>query len=263
MVNSCNEMNHKSCGKCHCYPCCCQCPPGPNGPPGKDGPQGEQGAQGPQGEQGLQGPAGPQGPQGPMGAQGPQGEPGPQGEQGSPGAQGPQGESVAGPQGLPGPKGQDGGTGASGNPSCQQHAHFYALEQTLAEGERVKFITGTNSGIVTLSDDGTEIRIRLYYDGYFFIASAWSAIADGALALELSVNGTKIPYMNYVLDTAQTSLVSAIPGYIILRLEAGDIISVINYAPETTLAVPTNNTSAGSPSNAAATLTIFKIGDAY
>lgn len=75
----------------------------------------------------------------------------------------------------------------------------------------------------------------------------------------LALNGTKIPFMNYTLGTAQNSLTSAIPGALILSVESGDSLSVINYAPESVLAVPINNTSLGSPSNAAATITLFKL----
>ena len=78
--------------------------------------------------------------------------------------------------------------------------------------------------------------------------------------MELTVNGVKIPFMTYVLGTAETDLVSAIPGYIILRLLNGDRISINNRGESpVNIAVPTNNTPPASPSNAAATITMFRV----
>lgn len=256
-----NKTTGKTCCKCCCCPCCCKCPPGPPGPRGKEGlqgppgPQGAQGTTGPQGETGPQGLPGPQGSQGLPGSEGPQGLPGPEGPQGPQGPIGEQGP--AGPQGSAGPAGAQGPPGINGAAGMQEYAHFYALDQTLSKGERVKLITGASSGIVELSADSTELKVLS--TGYYFITSAWSATGEGALSLELAVNGTKIPHMTYILGTAQSSLVSAMPGTIILKLVRGDVISIINYAQEITLTVPTNNTPEGSPSNAAATLTLFQV----
>jgi len=181
-----------------------------------------------------------------------QGQPGPAGAAGPTGAAG-----TPGPQGPTGPTGPAGPPGTQGEAGEQQFAYFYALDQTLTEGEEVTFIQGTNSGIVTLSPDGTELTIRA--TGVYFITSAWSAADEGALSLELSVNGVKIPFMTYILGTAEPELVSTIPGYIILNLTNGNIISVINRGPTVNLVVPTNNTPAGSPSNAAVTISLIRI----
>jgi len=83
---------------------------------------------------------------------------------------------------------------------------------------------------------------------------------EGALSLELSVNGVKIPLMTYILGTADPDLVSAMPGYIILRLVNGDRISINNNGDSNvTITVPTNNTPPDSSSNAAATITMFRV----
>lgn len=224
------------CG-CSCRPhCCCLCPPAPPGPPGQAGPPG------PPGLQGLPGPAGPPGDPGTLA-----GPPGPMGEIGNPG-----------PAGSKGPTGTERGPeGPPGQAGSQVYGHFYALDQFLTVGEQVTFINGAHSGSITLSADSKGIRVG--QPGTYFLASAWSTSDAGALLMVLALNGAKIPYMTYILGTAQNQLVSAIPGSIILRLSIGDILSVINYAPAATLAVPVNNTSAGSPSNAAATVTLFKL----
>lgn len=175
--------------------------------------------------------------------------------EGPPGQQGPQGpEGAPGPQGPQGPRG---GIGMPGTNGSELYAHFYALGQRLTEDEKVTFITGVKTGVATLSADSKSIRIE--HPGAFFIASAWTTNGEGALSMVLALNGVKIPYMNYILGTARNSLTSAIPGCIILGLSAGDVLSVINYAPESILAVPVNNTSDGSPSNSAATITIYKL----
>lgn len=222
---------NRKCCKCHSNPCCCcLCPPGPPGPPGVIGPQGPAGPQGPQGQPGVTGPTGPTGPAGTMGATGPTG---PTGPVGPPGTQGEAGE--------------------------QQYAYFYALDETIAPGESVALTLSSNSGVVELMEpDHTQLRV--VSTGYHFITTAWSATDEGALSLELTVNGTKIPYMTYILGTAQDDLVSAIPGYIILHLNNGDLISITNFGDsDVNIAVPTNNTPEGGPSNAAATITMFKV----
>lgn len=209
--------------------CCCICPPPTPGPPGEQGPQGPAGLPGVPGVPGTI--LGPTGATGPTGAQGP---PGP-----------------SGPQGIRGPEGE------SGVPGTQQYAHFYALAQSLTADEQVSFITGVNTGVVTLSANFREIRAA--QPGAYLLTSAWSTSDAGASSMYLALNGIKIPHMNYTLGTAQNSLLSAIPGCIILWLNIGDVLSVINYAPVSNLAVPVNNTSAGSPSNSAATITLFKL----
>lgn len=262
-LNACGfncSMHGRICGRCQCNPCCCQCPPGSPGPQGPQGQPGSPGPQGPQGPTGVQGATGSQGPTGSTGSQGSTGPTGAQGQPGPTGATGPQGASgMTGSTGPTGATGQPGSPGERGQAGVQQYAYFYALNQTLAEEEKVAFITGTNSGIVTLSDDGSEITVRS--TGVYFITSAWSATNEGALSLELSVNDVKIPFMTYILGTAEPMLVSAIPGYNILNLTFGDIISVVNHAPSANLVVSTNNTAEGSPSNAAATISLFKLAE--
>ena len=284
MIGSCNKCGKRCNCRCLFFPCCFPCPTGPTGPPGPPGaigptgptgPQGAQGASGspgPTGSAGTIGPTGPTGPQGATGASGPTGTTGspgtigPTGPTGLPGATGasgptgptgPQGATGFGSTGPTGPTGLPGPPGERGERGINSYAYFYALGQTLEEGEKAALITGINSGSFTLIDD-TDIRIG--FSGYFFIASAWSATDEGALSLALAINGEKIPFMSYVLGTAQDALISAIPGSRILSLMTGDILSIINFAPETTLVVPVNNTPAGTPSNAAATITLISLG---
>lgn len=209
--------------------CCCPPgPPGPDGVQGLQGPQGKQGEQGPPGLKGLDGLPGPDGPEGP-----------------------------AGPPGPDGPQGETGEDGDSGGTASDFHCYLYAHNQTLTEHDRIAFTVGTSRGsYVTLSTDGKDVRVR--QEGVWYISTAWSAKDEGALSLVLALNGVKIPYMNYILGEAEPSLVSCIPGWIILRLNSDDILSVINYAPETTIVTPTNNMS--TPSNAAATLTLIWLG---
>lgn len=256
----CDSTNNRTCCRCNCYPCCCQCPPGPTGPTGSQGPAGPTGPQGlpgptgPQGATGVQGPAGFTGPSGPTGPTGPPGQPGPTGPSGPTGTAG-----TTGPQGPTGPTGAVGTPGPRGEAGEQRFAYFYANSQTLTANEKVVFIEGPNN-IATLSPDGTEITLSsVTTAGVYFITAAWSAADEGALDLELSVNDVKIPFMTYILGTAEPALVSAIPGYIILRLAVGDIISVINRAPAAELVVPTNNTPDPSFPNAAATITMIKV----
>lgn len=252
------NMAGKKCHRCHCNICCCQCPPGPpglQGPAGPQGPQGPPGAQGATGATGAPGPQGPQGPPGPQGAtgsEGPQGQPGPTGDTGATGATG-----ATGPPGPTGPTGAAGTPGPPGQAGEQRYGYFYALDQTIAAGGRVPLTEGPNN-IANLSADTTELTITSA--GFYFITSAWSAADEGALSLELTVNGVKIPFMTYILGTGEPDLASAIPGYIILRIESGDRISITNLGDTAvSITVPTNNTPPGSSSNAAATITMFKV----
>ncbi|MGL5512976.1 MAG: hypothetical protein ACRDBM_07060 [Sporomusa sp.] len=257
MIGSCNKCGKRCNCRCLFFPCCFPCPTGPTGPPGPPGAIGSTGPTGPQGAQGASGPAGPTGSPGatgPTGPTGPQGTTGASGPTGPTGSQGVTGSSSTGPTG---PTGSPGSPGERGLNGVNSYAYFYALDQTLAEGEKVALITGTNSGAFTLIDD-TDIRIG--FSGYFFIASAWSATDEGALSLVLAINGEKIPFMSYVLGTAADALISAIPGSRILSLMTGDILSIINFAPETTIVVPVNNTPEGTASNAAATITLISLG---
>lgn len=226
-----NRNNSNSCPYCNSRPCCCICPPAPPGLPGA---------------------AGPPGPPGPQGLQGIQGEPGT-----AAGPPGPPGPSAQGPPGAAGATGAKGPSGERGTAGSQLYAHFYALSQSLAQGDRVSFITGVNSGVASLYPDSRSIRIG--QGGIYLMISAWTTDGPGASSMALALNGTKIPFMSYTLGTAENSLTGAIPGAIILSLEAGDTFSIINYAPESVLAVPINNTSTGSPSNSAATVTLFKL----
>lgn len=238
----------------NCNKCCYICSPAPAGPPGPPGSQGLQGSTGLQGPQGLQGPTGQPGLIGSQGAQGPQGIAGT--VQGPTGSQGPTGVGLQGPTGPQGIRGPEGEPGTNGT---QQYAHFYALGQSLAEGERVSFITGVTTGVATLTSDSRGIRIG--QGGAYFFTSAWSTteLNQGAHSMVLALNGIKIPFMNYTLGTARNSLISAIPGCRILIAHTNDVLSVINFAPESVLEVPVNNTSAVSPSNSAATISLFKL----
>lgn len=221
------KMRDWICSKCNANPCCCLCPPAPPGPPGSEGPQG------PPGLQGLQG------------------------STGAAGAQGPQGPAGAGVQGPTGPAGQRGPEGQPGTRGMQQYAQFYALTQTVASEDRAVLRAGVASSFATLTPNSKQIRF--VQGGVYFITSAWSTSDSGASSMYLDLNGTKIRYMNYILGTAQESLVSAIPGSRILFANNEDLLSIYNYGEESSLEVPINNTSEGSPSNAAATITLFKL----
>lgn len=223
-INTCQPIKCCCCQSC----CCCCCPPGPQGP------------HGPQGLSGVPGEIGPQG------SEGPEGQPGPQGSQGPEGLPGTQG-----PEGLPGTQ------GPVGNLAGNDHCYLYALDQTLTELDRVTFTVGINSSAVTISPDFKEIRIRT--PGAYYVATAWSATDDGALSLELCLNGVKIPHMNYILGTARPSLMSCMPAWIILRLSQGDILTIVNTALESTIMAPVNNTPPGTSPNAAATLALIRL----
>lgn len=278
---SCNNNQCKSNCGCRCF-CCRPGPTGPQGIPGPTGPTGPQGAvgptgpTGPQGIPGFTGPTGPEGPQGSAGATGPTGPIGPEGPPGTMGVTGPTG--ATGPQGSIGPTGPTGPTGPQGSatgPTGPQgpfgpqgspggggarfFAYFYAPDQTLEAGEKVTLIQSINSGFFTLIDNGTGIQIGS--TGYYFISCAWSAANEGALSMVLAINDAKIPFMNYVIGEAQDFLISAIPGGLIVRLFFNDIISIINYEPGTHLSVPLNNTPAGTPANAAATISLIYLGN--
>lgn len=223
---------HKKCPNSpdRCEPfICCKCPPGSPGPEGPQGPQGVPGMSG------IPGPMGPEGPPGPEGQQGPQGQQGPEGPQG--------------------PRGESGRPGMSGPIKTDEYCYLYAGEQTLTELDRVAFTVGINSSIVTLSADSKAVNVRK--NGDFYIATAWSAMNNGALSMALCLNGTKIPNMNYILGMAHPSLVSCLPAWVIMRLNEGDVLTVVNYAPETTIAAPVNN--AGASPNAAATFTLIRL----
>lgn len=221
------KFRDRKCCKCNASPCCCLCPPAPPGPPGPNGPQG------PTGLQGLQGPPGAEG------------------------FQGPQGPAGVGQQGPTGPQGQRGPEGEPGTRGMQQYAHFYALDQIVASQDRAVLRTGVASGFATLTADSKQIRF--VQGGVYFITSAWTTSDTGATSMYLDRNGLKIPYMNYILGTARESLVSAIPGSRIIFANNGDLLSIYNYGAASSLAIPVNNTSAGSPSNSAATITLFKL----
>lgn len=250
------------CGRCHCNHCCCFCPPGISGPSGVEG---MQGSAGPQGLQGATGPAGPQGAEGSTGAPGLTGVQGSTGPQGAPGTvtgpTGPQGPTGIGATGPTGPTGIKGPAGQPGTAGTQQYAQFYALNQTVATNDRVVFIAGARTGVATLSADSKEIRIA--QGGTYMLISAWTTMDEGAYSMILALNGIKIPHMSYVLGTARgtagISLRSAIPGCIVMSIDTGALLSIINTGSDTQLAVPENNTFLGSPSNSAATITLFKL----
>lgn len=223
---------HKECkdslGKRKHY-ICCKCPPGI---PGKQGPQGIQGPQGLQGISGIIGSPGLNGAPGIQGSQGPQG-----------------------PQGSEGPRGITGRPGFSGPYKTDEYCYLYAGEQTLKESDRVAFTVGIKTSIVTLSADSKAITVR--ENGNFYIATAWSAANNGAHSMALCLNGTKIPNMNYILGMAHPALLSCLPAWVIIRLNAGDVLTVVNYAPETKITTPQNN--AGDSPNAAASLTLIRL----
>lgn len=187
----------------------------------------------------------------------PAGPPGEEGPPGPPGPQGLQGPTGAGAQGPTGPPGLRGPSGEPGTPGTQQYAQFYALGQSVATNDRVTFILGVTSGVATLTADSKHIRFA--QGGAYLLVSAWTTSDIGATSMYLALNDAKIPFMNYTLGTARNSLISAIPGCRVLFTDNGDLLSVFNYGSESQLAVPVNNTSAGSPSNAAATISLFKL----
>lgn len=233
---------------------------GPAGPQGPTGPMGAAGPTGPQGAIGATGPTGPTGPQGRAGETGATGPTGPQGDNGAVGATGPTGPTGApggptGPTGIRGPVGQPGVQGSS------YVSYFYGLEQTLEEGNKVRLIRSVSNGVFSLTNNNTEIRVSL--PGFYFISCAWSSSNEGALSMALAINSQKIPFMNYVIGTGQEDLTSVIPGGVIVRMNSNDTISIVNYAPGTNLAIPLNNTPPGTPSNAAATIAIIFIGNAF
>lgn len=117
-------------------------------------------------------------------------------------------------------------------------------------------ITGVNTGVVTLSADSKQLRFQ---SGAYIIHCAWTTSDDGAFSMALMLNGVKIPFMNYIVEFANDSLKSVIPGYVIIYPKTGDILSITNYGPKSTLAVPINNISKGSTANSAATITLFKL----
>lgn len=249
------------CRRCHTRPCCCICPPGITGPSGATGPQGPagpQGVQGPTGPAGLPGTTGPTGPAGLTGAQGTAGQQGVPGTVTGPiGATGPAGIGATGPTG---PRGITGSQGEQGTPGTQQYAQFYALGQNVAAAGRVTFLAGPGSGVASLTAGSGEIRVG--QGGTYMLIAAWTTSDAGARSMVLALNGNKIPHMSYVLGTArgaaQTILTSAIPGCIVISLSTGALLSIINSGPATELAVPLNNTI-GIPTNAAATITLFKL----
>lgn len=274
-----------SCGRNHCNRncgcrCCC-CMPGPAGPQGNTGatgatgPQGAAGATGATGFQGIPGATGPRGPAGAQAATGATGPTGPEGFAGNPGtagaagamgATGPQGVTGAtgaigptGPQGpisnITGPTGPQGAPGTQGERGTNEVAYYYALDQTLGAGDRVTLIQRFTNGGFGLITNNTEIEVNT--TGYYFISCAWSTANEGALSMALAVNDEKIPDMNYVIGEAQNDLTSVIPGGVIVSLQRFDTISIINYEPGSLLSVPLNNTPAGTPSNAAATIAVI------
>ena len=274
---SCDQNSCKN--KCRCG-CCCNItgPTGPQGIPGPTGPTGPQGAvgftgpTGPQGIPGFTGPTGPEGPQGtagatgPTGPIGPEGIPGTMGVTGPTGATGPQGATgptgpvgPTGPQGpatgITGPTGPQGGPGIQGERGANEVAYYYALDQTLGAGDKVTLTERFNNGGFALISNGTEIQV--FANGFYFISCAWSTADEGALSMVLAINGQKIPVMNYVIGEGQNDLTSVIPGGVIVNLLFHDTISIVNNQPGAHLSVPLNNTPAGTPSNAAATIAVI------
>lgn len=243
---------------------------GPMGPPGTFGAIGATGSQGQTGATGAIGPMGTPGTFGAIGVTGPTGPQGMTGQAGATGLTGPQGTAGAtgatgstGPQGpAGGPTGATGSVGQVGMPGVQGSSYvgyFYGQEQTLNAGSKVSLIRGITNAVFSLVNNGTEISVSGY--GYYFISCAWSSTEEGALSMALAINGEKIPFMNYVIGRGQNDLVSVIPGGVIVHMDANDTVSIVNYAPGTHLAVPLNNTPAGTPANAAATIAIIFIGD--
>lgn len=234
----------------------CEGPQGPVGPQGPQGPIGPRGGLGPQGAQGPFGPQGPAGPVGPIGPTGTAGDPGDNGDVGPEGQQGPEGEigpqGLTGPTGCPGPKGPFGFTGPTGNfgptgPQGEAGTIGEVAGFAVARSEVVNVshppgdiipvdsLAISSPGFVLIQTGTLNGSVIVPLTGTYLIYFQVHSLEPGSIALEQ--NGiTTIP--SSVYSTGLNN--QLIAGSVIVNLNAGDIIAIINNSPANTI-TPTSS----------------------
>jgi len=182
-----------------------------------------QGCQGIQGIQGCQGPVGPQGCQGVQGCQGCKGD------EGDKGCKGDQGD--VGPVGPVGPKGDVGPQGPQGIPGVSpllEYAYIYSiLSQVVAGGASIPMEqNGLISPGVTHSMIIDQDQVIVAVAGIYRIEV--SVVSDGTMFFAIAINGVIQPQSEYGSSVGG----SIACGTCLVTVAAGDIITVVNYAPQ-------------------------------
>lgn len=201
------------------------------------------GPTGPQGPAGIQGPAGPQGIQGPMG---PEGSEGPQGIQG-----------LRGPTGPTGPAGSGGGSGTLG-----VYGQIYSINQnTVGPGQNFPFnLTSeiTNPQLVPQNGDSVVVNVP----GVYYLAVYLTPTNSGNFtAYEIKRNGVVIPG-GTIFSNANPPVgmigTQPVTGVFLVRLNQGDILSVMNLGPDT---ITLLNNLPATDQELSTSMVLFKIAD--
>jgi hypothetical protein len=221
-------------------------PTGPAGAPGTAGAIGLQGQAGTRGVRGVRGPIGPSiGPTGPIGTPG---ITGPIGRMGFQGPTGPAGPSD-GPTGTIGPTGSVGATGAS--LGITDSAYIYNVSpQNVALNQDVTFDNGYLTTGAFLHTPGTAV-IAVVDAGDYLVRFSLSVTEPNQFSL--FVNGVAVPGSTYGSNagTQQNT------GQVIVRLAAGDIITVRNFL--STAGVSLQTLAGGTQTNTNASISILKL----
>ncbi len=254
--------------------------PGPAGPTGATGPVGPAGAQGIPGCQGIQGIPGIAGPVGPMGAagatgpagaqgiQGIQGLPGPQGVQGIPGVVGPVGPmgatgatGQAGAQGIQGTPGAAGSVGPMGATGAQGPAGLaggilgYGYIYTLTQVDKVDIgapiLFDSNGPLLGIAHGLGTSPVVINNSGVYAITFSVSGTQPNQFAL--FVNGSPASSTVYSSNAGNQQNT----GQVILTLEAGDAITIVNYSSEK--AIDIAHVTGGKQQNVKASVLILQL----
>lgn len=222
---------------------------GSTGPTGATGGSGAAGATGPTGPAGTAANTGATGPTGPTGSAG---GAGPTGPGGTPGATGPTGPTGPG-TGATGPTGAAGATGASGGIS--EYAYIYnTAAGTVAIEAPVIF---SSNGIMTAGfthAPGTS-TIQVTNAGDYKIEFSVSGVEPGQFAL--FVNGAPQPLSTGTAGTIYGSGAGTQQnnGQTILRLAAGDTITLVNHS--SAAAVTLQTLAGGTQTNVNASISFL------
>jgi hypothetical protein len=210
-------------------------PTGTNGAAGATGPTGSAGANGTTGATGPSGANGAAGPTGPTGANGAAGATGATGVAGANGATGATGPSGAnGINGANGATGPTGPTGPSGSGGASEYAYIYNMgAQFVTLGNAVTFDTnGPMSSGITHSVGSSFIFVNVA--GLYRID--WTGCALQTNQFSVYVNGVSSAGSRYGAATAN----SHNQGFVLLNLNAGDVIQLNNTGSSGSLNLQAN-----------------------
>jgi len=257
------DPQSKSKGKVKKKLVCCddrKCPRGRTGPQGPSGEEGSQGPEGPTGSVGPTGPTGPERPAGPVGPTGPEGTEGATGPTGSTGSTGPQ------------------CTGPTGPGYLQAFGSFFTNDPALpgATGtiDSAEIVPLLQAGPKTSNIENNSItgEITINQEGSYLIEYGVQAVNTGGdttfsialLDVDASTVFPKTSFTSCIRQkkpSVSDDLISIASGAVILSLQAGTKIAVVNNASNTIQLAFFHNDALTQDTDAAAYLNITRLGD--